>query len=38
MQDLEDLDIGEVMDMYVEKANDSYDYAILATQDDIDNF
>lgn len=30
--------IGDVYDMYTEKANDYYDYPIKATQEDIDRF
>lgn len=38
MQDLEDLDMGMVFDMFTEKSNDSYEYKVLATQDDFDKF
>lgn len=38
MQDLEDLDLGMVYDMFTEKANDSYEWKQLATQDDFDRF
>ena len=30
--------IGTVNDMYVESSNDSYDYSVLATQEDFDSF
>lgn len=38
---LEDLDlvtVGMIMDMWTEKANDSVDYAEVATQEDFDKF
>ena len=38
MQDLDDLDVGMVLDMLTEKSNDSYDYKTIATQKDFDNF
>ena len=34
--DLDQLEIGMVYDMIIEKNNDSYDYPVLATQADID--
>ena len=34
--DLHELSIGMVNDMFVESANDNYDYPYIATQDDID--
>ena len=34
--DLEEISIGLVQDIFIEKANDSYEYDFLATQDDID--
>jgi len=34
--DLDQLSIGMVMDMLIERQNDSYDYPRLATQADID--
>ena len=34
--DLDKLEIGMVYDMIIEKQNDSYDYPVLATQEDID--
>ena len=36
MADLEELSIGIVLDMLIERQNDSYDYPRLATQADID--
>jgi len=33
--DLEEMDIGEVWDMLIEKNNDSAEYAYIATNDDI---
>lgn len=38
MNDLEQLSIGMVYDMFVEKSNDDVDYPELATQDDFDKF
>lgn len=38
MRDLEELTIGLVNDMYIEKNNDSYNYNKIATQEDMDNF
>lgn len=38
MADLELLEIGMVYDMLAERANDSYDWPKLATQEDFDNF
>lgn len=34
--DLDQLSIGMVYDMLIEKQNDNYDYPVLATQADID--
>ena len=36
--DIDELDMGMIMDMIIEKANDSYDYPLIATQRDFDNF
>lgn len=36
--DLDLLTIGLVLDMFTERGNDDYDYAIVATQDDFDRF
>lgn len=38
LEDLDVLDLGAVMDMAVEQANDDYEYPVLATQEDMDNF
>lgn len=35
MSDLDRLDVGMVIDMFVEQANDSYEYPELATADDV---
>lgn len=34
--DMENLSIGMIMDMLIERQNDDYDYPLLATQADID--
>lgn len=34
--DLDELSIGMVYDMLIERQNDNYDYPVLATQADID--
>lgn len=36
MADLSFLSVGMVNDMFIESANDNYDYAYIATQEDID--
>lgn len=36
--DIDELDMGLIMDMIIEKANDSYEYPYIATQKDFDNF
>ena len=38
MEDLEELDLGMVYDLFTEKANDSYEWREVATQDDFDKF
>lgn len=38
MDDLDELTVGMVNDMIVEKANDSYDWKEIATQSDMDTF
>ena len=38
MADLDDLTVGMVNDMFIEKANDDYDWKELATQEDMDKF
>lgn len=32
------LTIGQIYDMLIEKDNDAYEYDLIATQEDIDNF
>lgn len=34
--DMENLSIGMIMDMLIERQNDDYDYPLMATQADID--
>ncbi len=36
--DLENLTVGTIYDIFTESANDDYDYATLATQEDIDKW
>ncbi len=38
IRDLDLVTIGTVNDMYVESSNDSYDYSVVATQEDFDSF
>lgn len=38
MTDLDELSVGMVNDMFVEKSNDNYDWRELATQKDFDRF
>ena len=38
MTDLEELDMGMVYDMIIEKANDAAEYDTIATQADFDTF
>jgi len=38
MADLDELSVGMVNDMFVEKSNDNYDWKELASQDDFDRF
>lgn len=38
MTDLDELSVGMVNDMFVEKSNDNYDWKELASQDDFDRF
>lgn len=38
MKDLDELSVGMVNDMFVEKSNDNYDWKELASQDDFDRF
>lgn len=36
-EDLHELTIGMVNDIFIEKSNDRYEYNYLATQEDMDN-
>jgi hypothetical protein len=38
MSDLEQLNYGDVLDMFIEMANDNVEYKTLATQADFDRF
>lgn len=38
LSDLDDLTIGMVNDMFIEKSNDDYDWKVMANQDDFDSF
>lgn len=38
LDELDELEIGEVFDMYAEKSNDAEEYPELATQEDFDKF
>lgn len=38
MSDLDDLTVGMVNDMFVEKSNDNYDWKEIASQEDFDRF
>lgn len=38
MKDLDELDFGMVNDMFIEKANDEYNWKELADQSDFDRF
>ena len=38
MADLDELTLGMVYDIFIEKANDDYDWGELATAEDIANF
>lgn len=38
ISDLDLLTIGMVHDMWTEKGNDSYEYPVIASQDDMDKF
>lgn len=38
MADLDDLTVGMVNDMFVEKSNDNYDWKEIASQEDFDKF
>ena len=38
LNELDELTVGMVNDMFVEKSNDGYDWKIIATQEDFDRF
>lgn len=38
MSDLDLLDVGMIIDLFIENGNDSYDWAVLAVQEDFDKF
>lgn len=38
LSDLDELTVGMVNDMFIEKSNDSYDWKEMANQEDMDNF
>ena len=38
MSDLDLLDVGMILDMFIEAGNDSYEWATVADQDDFDRF
>lgn len=38
ISDLDGLNFGDVVDMIIESANDSYEYEFKATQEDFDRF
>jgi hypothetical protein len=38
MSDLDVLDMGMVFDMLTEKGNDSIEWSVIATQEDMDRF
>lgn len=38
ISDLDDMNYGDVMDIIMESANDSYKYEELASQEDFDSF
>ena len=38
LSDLDEIEIGTVLDMYIEKGNDGEEYPELATQSDFDKF
>ena len=38
MSDLDDLEYGEIVSMFIESENDTCEYQPLATQDDMDRF
>lgn len=38
MEDLDDLTVGMVNDMFTEKSNDNYEWKEIASQEDMDKF
>lgn len=38
IEDLKEIDYGMILDMLIEKSNDSYEYDYLANEDDYKNF
>ena len=38
LSELEDITLGELIDMLIENGNDSYEYPIKATQEDFRSF
>lgn len=38
IDELDDLNVGELMDLITESANDNYEYPLKASQNDIDAF
>ena len=38
LSDLDEIETGTVLDMYIEKSNDNEEYPDIATQDDFDRF
>ena len=38
MEDLDELSVGMVNDMFTEKSNDDYEWKVIANQDDMDKF
>lgn len=38
MEDLDDLTVGMVNDMFIEKGNDNYEWKEIASQEDMDKF
>lgn len=38
LDDLDKLDIGLIYDIFVEKSNDSFEYAVKASQEDMDRW
>ena len=38
MDDLDEMSVGMVNDMFTEKTNDEYEWKVIANQDDMDKF